>query len=387
MIVDHPRLLVERYRVGAPLGAGGMGTVFAGHDLRLDRPVAIKLLRPELAGDPGLRRRFEREARSAAQISHPRAVAVYDTGEDTSHDTFIVMELLSGRTLAHELADGPLDEARLRAVADDVLGALDAAHAQGIVHRDVKPGNILLTDDGTVKVGDFGIATSLDAGETTTAVPLGTPAYTAPERLRGLPATARSDLYSLGVVLYEAASARRPFVGDGPGGVAEAVVRGEHEPLAHRAPQLSPALVDAIERALATDPDERFERASSMRDAMRSSAPASPELAPPTEPIVVRTETAIMPPPDRAPCTPARPGPETRVAGRRRFGRGRLASAFAVVAFLLVVAVVLLTRGDGGTDAPAPTTVAAAAAAPSPTGDLPAPLARALERLDDQTQP
>jgi len=182
LIVDHdPELLVERYRVGEPLGAGGMGTVFAGHDLRLDRAVAIKLLRPDLARDPSLRRRFEREARSAARVSHPNAVAVYDTGEDAAHDTFIVMELLSGRTLAHEMAEGAIDEARLRAVADAVLAALGAAHAEGIVHRDVKPGNILLADDGVVKVADFGIATSLDTGETTTAVPLGTPAYTAPE--------------------------------------------------------------------------------------------------------------------------------------------------------------------------------------------------------------
>lgn len=110
MIVDHdPRLLVERYRVGEQLGAGGMGTVFAGHDLRLDRAVAIKLLHPELARDPGLRRRFEREARAAARVSHPNVVSVFDTGEDAALDTFIVMELLSGRTLAHELADGPID--------------------------------------------------------------------------------------------------------------------------------------------------------------------------------------------------------------------------------------------------------------------------------------
>ena len=149
-------------------------------------------------------------------MTHPHAVAVYDTGEDAECDIFIVMERLTGRTLAHELADGPLDEARLRQVADAVLGALGAAHAEGIVHRDVKPGNILLADDGTLKIGDFGIATFLDAGDTVTRVPLGTPAYTAPERLRGLGATARSDLYSLGVVLYEAAAGTRPFTGDGP---------------------------------------------------------------------------------------------------------------------------------------------------------------------------
>jgi len=236
VITDHPQLLVDRYRLGDVLGTGGMGTVYAAHDERLDRPIAVKVLRRDLAEDPSLRRRFEREARAAARITHPRAVAVYDTGEDDTLETFIVMELLSGRTLAHELADGPLDEERLRAIADDVLGALGAAHAEGIVHRDVKPGNILLADGGTVKVGDFGIATTLDASETTTAVPLGTPAYAAPERLRGLHATERSDLYSLAVVLYEAAAGARPYTGDGPVAVAEAVVAGTHVPLGDRCP-------------------------------------------------------------------------------------------------------------------------------------------------------
>ena len=238
MIVDHPELIAGRYRVDQPLGAGGMGTVYAGHDLRLDRDVAVKVLRDDLTRDPSLRHRFEREARAAARVTHPHAVAVYDTGEDAECDIFIVMERLTGRTLAHELADGPLDEARLRQVADAVLGALGAAHAEGIVHRDVKPGNILLADDGTLKIGDFGIATFLDAGDTITRVPLGTPAYTAPERLRGLGATARSDLYSLGVVLYEAAAGTRPFTGDGPSAVAEAVVVGTHEPLGEQRPDL-----------------------------------------------------------------------------------------------------------------------------------------------------
>ena len=207
-------------------------------------------------------------------MTHPHVVAVYDTGEDAECDIFIVMERLTGRTLAHELADGPLDEARLRQVADAVLGALGAAHAEGIVHRDVKPGNILLADDGTLKIGDFGIATFLDASDTVTRVPLGTPAYTAPERLRGLGATARSDLYSLGVVLYEAAAGTRPFTGEGPSAVAEAVVIGTHVPLGEQRPDLSPALVATVERALATDPADRFADAEAMRDALTSTSRA-----------------------------------------------------------------------------------------------------------------
>ena len=122
VIVDHPELIAGRYRVDQPLGAGGMGTVYAGHDLRLDRDVAVKVLRDDLTRDPSLRHRFEREARAAARVTHPHVVAVYDTGEDAECDIFIVMERLTGRTLAHELADGPLDEARLRQVADAVLG-------------------------------------------------------------------------------------------------------------------------------------------------------------------------------------------------------------------------------------------------------------------------
>jgi serine/threonine protein kinase len=383
LIVDNdPEPLVGRYRVGAPLGAGGMGTVFAGHDLRLDRAVAIKLLRSELAQDPALRRRFEREARSAARVTHPHAVAVYDTGEDAEHDTFIVMELLSGRTLVHELANGPLAEPRLLEVAEGVLSALGAAHAEGIVHRDVKPGNILLADDGTVKVGDFGIATTLESSETTTGVPLGTQAYTAPERLRGLPATARSDLYSLAVVLYEAATGSRPFTGDRPSAVAEAVVRGEHVPLGRRRTDLSSAFVAAVERGLATEPNDRFEDTASMRLALTSSP------APATVPLTARRETA----PARTAKLPA-PARAPRHRPRRRFDARPMVVIAAIVALAVVAVVVLVVRGgdEPATSPPAstavPTSVVNAPATATPTTPVPAPLARALERLEHETRP
>src|SRR5204862_1993062 len=153
-------------------------------------------------------------------------------------------------------------------------------------------------DDGVLKVGDFGIATSLETGETTTAVPLGTPAYTAPERLRGLPATERSDLYSLGVVLYEAATGVRPFTGDGPSAVAEAVVAGAHTPVGEVRPELSPAFTATVERALATDPSVRFADAVSMRDSLRSTSAA------PTVPLISpdATETAVLPAPPPVPA-------------------------------------------------------------------------------------
>jgi serine/threonine-protein kinase len=393
VIVDHPQVLAGRYRIDERLGRGGMGTVFAGHDLRLDRDVAVKVLRDDLAHDPSLRRRFEREARSAARVAHPNTVAIYDTGEDDGpddeRDVFIVMERLSGRTLGHELGDGPLSEARLRDVAAQVLSVLAVAHAEGIVHRDVKPGNILLADDRSVKVGDFGIATTIEGGDTSTAVPLGTPAYTAPERLRGFAATPRSDLYSLAVVLYEAAAGVLPFTGDGPGEVAEAVVAGAHAPLAGLRPDLSPAFVQAVERALATDPDARFADAAAMEAALDGTA--APATA--TVPLHAGTPTAVLPTPPATPVPP-RPSAPSRAAPARprprvgdRFGRGRLAAIAALFA-VLVVAVVLLVTGGGDSPAPpAATTPTTAPVASAPGPAPPAPLARALDRLQQATQP
>ena len=389
MIVDHPQLIAGRYRIGERLGSGGMGTVYAGHDLRLDRDVAVKVLRDDLTRDPSLRHRFEREARAAARVSDPHVVAIYDTGEDAGTNTgtteaFIVMERLSGRTLGHELADGPLDEDRLRDLADAVLGALGAAHAQGLVHRDVKPGNILLTDDGTFKVCDFGIATTLDAGDTTTRVPLGTPAYTAPERLRGFSATERSDLYALGVVLYEAAAGARPFTGDGAVAVAEAVVAGAHTDLHDRRPDLSPSFVAAVERALATDPSERFADADEMRAAFDATTSGTGVPAPETVPLRAPTrETAVLPVPTRAPSAPAQP---SRSRPRRRDLRRALVAASVALVLVVAVAIGLIaTAGDNGPSTPSVTTHATT---PTPVAtDLPAPLARALEQLERAARP
>ena len=207
-----------------------------------------------------------------------------------------------------------------------MLAALGAAHAVGIVHRDVKPGNILLAEDGAVKVGDFGIATSLDPDETTTAVPLGTPAYSAPERLRGLPATGRSDLYSLGVVLYEAATGQRPFTGEGSTSVAAAVVAGTHAPVGDLRPALRPELAAAIERALATDPEDRFADAAAMRAALD---PVAPATAVPTVPLAPPTPTATATLPAPAPM----PSPRPARAPRRWW----IAAAVAVAAVVVVV--------------------------------------------------
>ncbi|MGI8984569.1 MAG: serine/threonine-protein kinase [Acidimicrobiales bacterium] len=266
-----------RYRIEGPLGRGGMAEVRAGTDLRLQRPVAVKFLLPEMAAREDIRLRFEAEARTAASLTDPHAVAVYDTGE---HDglPYIVMERLPGETLADRIAGGPRDPAWVRRVAREVLGALGAAHAAGLVHRDVKPGNILLTADGHAKIADFGIAKSLEGSEgaldlTGTGQLLGTPAYLPPERLDGGLATAQSDLYSLGVVLYEALTGETPFPGLTPVATAMAIVAGHHRPLDEARPGLEPALVVAVDRAMATDPEQRYASAVARAAALAERAP------------------------------------------------------------------------------------------------------------------
>lgn len=252
------RRLSARYRVGALLGRGGMAEVYDGYDERLHRPVAVKLLQASAASDPGIRERFEVEARAAARLTHPNVVAVYDTGEDAG-TPFIIMERLPGETLADRMAAGPVDAGWLRQVALDVLGALGAAHAAGIVHRDVKPGNILIGPDGHAKVADFGIAKSVEFATDATGAGLviGTPAYLSPERVEGRPATGRSDLYSLGVVLYEALAGVKPFDGPTPVAVADAVLHAEVPPLGDARPDLDPVFVAAVERAFSREPTDR----------------------------------------------------------------------------------------------------------------------------------
>ena len=207
-----------------------------------DSEVAVKLLRPDLAADPGVRGRFEHEARAAARLSHPAIVTVFDSGE---HDgvPYLVMERLPGSSLADELAVGPVDPDRVGAIALRVAGALATAHAAGIVHRDVKPGNLLLTEEGDVKLADFGIATSAEISDrTATGMVVGTPAYLAPERLAGGPATTSTDVYSLGVVLYEALTGSKPFAGDSPVVIAHAIHATSPTPIASCMPAVDPTL-------------------------------------------------------------------------------------------------------------------------------------------------
>jgi hypothetical protein len=277
-------VVADRYEVGERLGRGGMAEVRAGTDLRLRRPVAIKFLLPEMAARSDIRTRFEAEARAAASLSHPNAVAVFDTGEHAGAP-YIVMERLPGGSLADGIGAGPArDVEAVRTLAIEVLGALGAAHAAGLVHRDVKPANILLAADGRAKVADFGIAKSVQDAPTgdltATGQVFGTPAYMAPERLDGAPATPQADLWSLGVVLYEVLTGDRPFAGDTPLAMARAAAAGEHRPLAEARPDVDLALADAVERALQPDPSARFASAAEMAAALGSAAGTAPSTVP-----------------------------------------------------------------------------------------------------------
>jgi eukaryotic-like serine/threonine-protein kinase len=269
------RLLAGRYRMGDQIGAGGTSRVHTAVDERLARPVAIKVLdaRAVADADPAGRERFLREARTAASFTHPHAVTTFDAGEDD--DTlFMVMELVEGPTLASFLADhgGMLPIADALAIIDQVLAALDAAHHQGVVHRDVKPANVLLTTDGVAKLADFGIARrfdDLDAALTAAGLVLGTPRYLAPEQVQGKPTGPSTDVYAVGLMAFEMLSGEVPLVGDTP--VATAVARQTQPVPDLRAlrPEVPKAVVRVLERALARHPDHRHRDAGAFREELR----------------------------------------------------------------------------------------------------------------------
>ena len=261
-------LLGGRYEVRGVLGYGGMAEVRDGWDTRLGRAVAIKLLHPALSARPDVRSRFEDEARAVARLTHPNIVAVHDYGHDGG-TPYIVMERLPGSTLDDEIKRGPLPPMRVRSVLDDVLSALAVAHAAGIVHRDIKPGNILASGtDGAVKVADFGIAKTADVAHTATGQLIGTMAYMSPERLAGAPSSVADDLYAVGVVGYELATGRRPFPQSDAPALAVAILDGAHTPLTSVGGGVDPPLAAVIEQAIARDPRARFSGADQMRAAL-----------------------------------------------------------------------------------------------------------------------
>ncbi|MDP9442330.1 MAG: Stk1 family PASTA domain-containing Ser/Thr kinase, partial [Actinomycetota bacterium] len=269
---DTPALLGGgRYEVGGTIGRGGMAEVHIGRDVRLGRSVAIKVLRSDLARDPAFQARFRREAQSAASLNHTTIVAVYDTGEDVVNGIavpFIVMEYVEGSTLRDLMEAGKrLLPERAMEVTASVLTALEYSHRQGIVHRDIKPGNVMLTADGQVKVMDFGIARALaDTGAMTqTAAVMGTAQYLSPEQARGEQVDARSDLYSTGCLLYELLTGRPPFTGDSPVSVAYQHVREEPVPPSSVDPEVPTAADTITLKALAKDREDRYQTAAEFR--------------------------------------------------------------------------------------------------------------------------
>ncbi len=261
-----PQILLGRYEVGRLLGAGGMAEVYEGHDRLLARRVAIKILLSQYAHDPAFLARFRREAQSAASLSHPNIVSVFDTGSEG--DTwFIVMEYVDGRTLKDIIrAEGALYWARAAEVAADVAGALAVAHARGIVHRDVKPGNVMLTTEGKVKVMDFGIAraTAVPSITQTSAV-VGTAQYIAPEQAQGLEVDGRTDVYALGCCLYEMVTGQVPFSGPTPVAIAYRHVREEPTPPRALNPDVPPPLERVCLKAMAKRPEDRYQTAAEMQ--------------------------------------------------------------------------------------------------------------------------
>ena len=270
--MTQPRLLGDRYELDGVVGRGGMAEVYRAHDLRLDRTVAIKTLRVDLARDQTFQARFRREAQSAASLNHPSIVAVYDTGEDMTSGIpvpYIVMEYVDGRTVRDLLqADHRLLPERALEIIDGVLGALDYSHQSGIVHRDIKPGNVMVTRNGDIKVMDFGIARAMSDNQATmtqTAQVIGTAQYLSPEQARGERVDARSDLYSTGCLMYELLTGRPPFTGDSPVAIAYQHVRENPVPPSRLDPDMPPWADAIVLRAMAKAPNDRYQSAGEMR--------------------------------------------------------------------------------------------------------------------------
>ncbi|GAA4453127.1 Stk1 family PASTA domain-containing Ser/Thr kinase [Phytohabitans houttuyneae] len=344
------RLLGGRYQVGELLGYGGMAEVHRGRDLRLGRDVAIKMLRTDLARDQTFQMRFRREAQNAASLNHPAIVAVYDTGEEIAPTgetlPFIVMEFVNGRTLKEVLAaEGRLMPRRALEISADICAALEFSHRHGIIHRDIKPGNVMLTQNGQVKVMDFGIARALASGATTmtqTSAVIGTAQYLSPEQARGEAVDARSDVYAAGCVIFELLCGHPPFVGDSPVSVAYQHVREDPRAPSEINPEVNPDIDAIVLKALAKNPLNRYQSAQEMRADLLRAAAGRPVMATPVlrdaETVAMMGQTSVT-----RPINSTATRPTARVGDPRR----RKASAWVLAALstLGVLAVVALIAG------------------------------------------
>ncbi len=342
-----------RYQLGELLGRGGMAEVRKGIDARLGRVVAVKRLRTDLASDATFQARFRREAQSSASLNHPAIVAVYDTGEEVKDDggervmqPYIVMEFVAGRTLRDILREGRkiLPERALE-ITSGVLSALDYSHRAGIIHRDIKPGNVMLTPSGDVKVMDFGIARAIsDAASsmTQTAAVVGTAQYLSPEQARGESVDSRSDVYSAGCLLYELLTGRPPFVGDSPVAVAYQHVREPAVPPSHHDADLTPDIDTIVMKSLAKRVEDRYQSAALMRADIERYLAGRPVSAvappPPEEPS--GTATAVVPPANGSSDTMTRQR-QVPPEDERRTGRVWLWLILGLLALVLIVAAFL----------------------------------------------
>ena len=341
--------LGDRYDVGQVIGRGGMAEVYEGTDRRLNRRVAIKVLRPDLARDPMFQERFRREAQSAAGLNHPNIVAIYDTGEDLIGDgpnqvsvPYIVMEFVEGVTLRHMLNNGPriLPERALEVIAG-VLAALDYAHRHGIVHRDIKPANIMINTNGDSKVMDFGIARAMsDAATSVTATSavMGTAQYLSPEQARGELVDARSDIYSSGCVLYELLTGVTPFNGDSPVAIAYQHVNEPPKPPSSLDNSIPSSLDSITLGALAKSPSNRYQTAAEMRSDVERSIAGMPIVSRQnhaTEAIPFNAPTTAIPIVDGFPGTVAVAAPKKTNNRARWFFTGFATVLAASLIFLL----------------------------------------------------
>ncbi|EMD25039.1 Stk1 family PASTA domain-containing Ser/Thr kinase [Amycolatopsis azurea] len=354
--MSTPRLLSNRYELGETLGYGGMSEVHHGHDVRLGREVAIKILRADLARDPQFQERFRREAQNAAALNHPAIVAVYDTGETNTEFgplPYIVMEYVEGRTLRDIVkTEGPMSQKRAMEVMADVCAALDFSHRHGIVHRDVKPANVMITKNGAVKVMDFGIARAMHDGQsamTQTAAVIGTAQYLSPEQARGESVDARSDVYAAGCVLYELITGEPPFTGDSPVAVAYQHVREDPNPPSSVNPAVAPELDAVVLKALAKGPANRYQSSAEMRsDLVRTLSGQRPSA-----PMVMSEDerTQVMDSDRRVPQRYDQYEEDDEDPAAKKKRRAWLIAGLVVSLAAIVLLIMWLSNAFGGTSA------------------------------------